>query len=109
MAPWCNRVGNALGAGDAEFALLCAMVALAFIPAVWAVNCVLYLEPHVQPLLISAFISDSDETLAHQLKLCMYVMVVLNLPDGVQMISGGIMQVMLKSVLSVMLMCQPCR
>lgn len=85
------------------------MVALAFIPAVWAVNCVLYLEPHVQPLLISAFISDSDETLAHQLKLCMYVMVVLNLPDGVQMISGGIMQVMLKSVLSVMLMCQPCR
>ena len=82
-----------LGQGSAPSARLCAKVSLCFAPVLWALNCVLYLEPHLQPLFIGIFTNGSDPELAHNLRLLMFTMVVLNAPDAIQIIMGGVFQV----------------
>lgn len=60
-------------------------------------NLILYVEPHIQKWLIAIFTNSDDAVLSGSLKQLFHLMVVLNLPDAVQMIMGGIFQVSMKA------------
>ena len=83
-------MGNALGAGRAAAARLAAWSAAACAPLVWVGVAAVLLVPASQRLILSLFTSGEDPVLLQKMRHLLYLVVVLELFDGVQTILSGV-------------------
>ena len=83
-------MGNALGAGSAASARRAALAAAVGTPGTWLVVAVLLGTPATQGALLRLFTDGSDPLLLQRMRHLLYLVVLLELFDGIQTVLSGI-------------------